>query len=186
MRETGTAMNDTSDLPAPTGFTQVQLREGYSAAEVDAFVARAMESVRATPPTMRPAEVAAVRFTPVRLRSGYDMREVDTWLDALEQHLVARLPAGVEEPDEPARSGTRWSLRALLPLLVIVLGGLLGLVAGLPPGGPSARETTVIGLVGAAALVGVAIVVAQLVTSLVAVVAGAVRVLRRLKAGPLG
>jgi DivIVA domain-containing protein len=169
----------TSDLPAPAEFTQVQLREGYAIAEVDAFVARALESVRATPPTMRPTEVAAVRFTPVRLRPGYDMREVDTWLDALEQHLTARLPEGAEEPEEPVATGRRWTLRALLPVLVIVLGGAVGLVDGLLPGGPSARETTVIGLVGAAALVGLGVVVVQLVTSLLAVVAGAVRVVRR-------
>jgi DivIVA domain-containing protein len=173
-------MNPTSDLPAPAEFTQVQLREGYATAEVDAFVARAMESVRATPPTMRPAEVAAVRFTPVRLRSGYDMREVDTWLDALEQHLTTRFPEGAEELEQAGATGPRWTLRALLPVLVIVAGALVGLLAGLVPGGPAARETTVIGLVAAAALVGLGIVVAQLVASVVAVVAGAVRVVRRL------
>jgi hypothetical protein len=108
------------------------------------------------------------------------MREVDTWLDVLEQHLTARLPAGAEEVEEAATTGRRWTLRALLPVLVIVLGGLVGLVDGLLPGGPGARETTVIGLVGAAALVGVGIVVVQLVTSLLAVAAGAVRVVRRL------
>jgi DivIVA domain-containing protein len=172
-------MSHTSDLPLPAEFTQVQFREGYATAEVDAFVARAMESVRAATPTMRPTEVAAVRFTPVRLRSGYDMREVDTWLDVLEQHLTTRLPDAAEE-DAAATPTRRWSVRGMIPVLVIVLGGLVGLLAGLWPGGPTARETTVIGLVAAAALLGLGIIVVQLVMSVLAVVAGAVRVVRRL------
>lgn len=103
------AAPDPLDLDAPVTFHRVRWQEGYDVREVDAFVRRALDDLRAPGTAMRATDVRAVRFRPVRLREGYEMREVDDYLDALEQTLALRHP----QPEEP-EGDTRGSLLALL------------------------------------------------------------------------
>jgi len=161
-------------------FTTVQFREGYTKREVDAFVARAVESLRSATSAMRPEDVRAVRFAPVRLQQGYDMAEVDAYLDDLEQHLRERavpqpLPSdplvdGIH-PEGSSRvtrariaalaswQGTTMSMR--IALLIVSLGILIGLAVGLWPGDPSTRIALVYALIFSVSGAGVVIVAIQ-------------------------
>jgi len=85
-------------------FTRTRLREGYSIADVDAFLEHARESLagdRADPLT--PAQVREQRFRTVRLRAGYDEDEVDRALDEIEARLVARESSAAFGGEVPAR-----------------------------------------------------------------------------------
>lgn len=80
-------------------FTRTRLREGYSIADVDAFLEHARESLagdRADPLT--PAQVREQRFRTVRLRAGYDEDEVDRALDEIEARLVGLRDSRVDAP----------------------------------------------------------------------------------------
>jgi DivIVA domain-containing protein len=75
-------------------FSQTRWREGYTIAEVDAF----LDQVEPRLPTrgrtdeVLAAEITAVRFSPVRINRGYDMFEVDQYLDALTARATGRPP----------------------------------------------------------------------------------------------
>lgn len=77
-------------IEQPPSFRRVRWREGYSIEDVDAFVARVLESLGSPSPSLRPDEVTDVTFTAVRLREGYSMQEVDEWLDQAESVLRRR------------------------------------------------------------------------------------------------
>ena len=71
-------------MTRPT-FTPVRLREGYDAAEVDAFLDEVEPALgrRQVDPGLA-ERIAASRFTPRRLfTQAYDMGEVDTYLVTL-------------------------------------------------------------------------------------------------------
>lgn len=73
-----------SDSTAPHPFTLVRLREGYSIADVDTFLAEVTRALRGRLPDPALAQrIQNARFNPVRLRAGYDMGEVDQYLDEL-------------------------------------------------------------------------------------------------------
>jgi DivIVA domain-containing protein len=79
-------------------------KKGYDTAEVDAFLARAVEALTALAlrrvPQLTADEVHAVVFRKPRLGRGrgYDEDEVDALLDRIEQTLRARTqPAGVTD-----------------------------------------------------------------------------------------
>jgi len=75
-------------------FSQTRWREGYTIAEVDAFldqVESRLPTRGRTDPDLA-AEITAVRFTPVRMARGYDMSEVDQYLDALTARAMGTLP----------------------------------------------------------------------------------------------
>ncbi|MFE2870706.1 DivIVA domain-containing protein [Embleya sp. NPDC059259] len=72
-------------------FTRTRLREGYSIADVDAFLALVRSSLDGTAAVpLTPAQVREQQFTTVRLREGYDEDEVDAALDEIEARLAAR------------------------------------------------------------------------------------------------
>lgn len=63
-------------------FTAVRLREGYSMADVDAF----LDKIQTLPLASRADAVRDARFASVYWREGYDMAEVDDYLDELVAH----------------------------------------------------------------------------------------------------
>jgi len=172
-------------------FTTVQFREGYTKREVDAFVARAVESLRSATPAMRPEDVRAVRFAPVRLQQGYDMAEVDAYLDDLEQHLSERAVHQAQQSAPPVVSpyppGSSWATRARIAALASLqttsmsmriaaviagLGLLIGLLVGLWPGDPSMQVALVYALIFSLSGAGVVVVAVQAFLLLVSVAQG--------------
>ena len=81
-------------------------REGYSAAEVDAFIDELQRALRKDPPAMAPYEIADQRFKVSRLGRRYRLREVDDYLDRAQEQLrerhgedaVAQLEGRAPEP----------------------------------------------------------------------------------------
>lgn len=72
-------------------FTRTRLREGYSIADVDAFLDHARESLAgACAAPLTPAQVREQRFRIVWLRPGYAEDEVDAALDEIEARLAGR------------------------------------------------------------------------------------------------
>jgi DivIVA domain-containing protein len=65
-------------------------REGYQAAEVDAFVERVRQALGREPVTMAPYEVADQRFKVSRFGRRYALRSVDAYLDTAQQRLRQR------------------------------------------------------------------------------------------------
>ena len=65
-------------------------REGYRAADVEAFVERLGQALRREPPTMAPYEVADQRFKVSRFGRRYALRPVDELLDSCQEKLRAR------------------------------------------------------------------------------------------------
>jgi len=172
-------------------FTTVQFREGYTKREVDAFVSRAVESLRSPAPALAPEDVRAVRFAPVRLQQGYDMAEVDAYLDDLEHYLTElarRRPAQpVPAADGPFPPGSSRLDRARITALgslqttpmsmriaavIVALGVLVGLVVGLWPGDPSVQTALVYALIFSVSGAGVLVVAVQAVLLLLSVVQG--------------
>jgi DivIVA domain-containing protein len=81
------------DYLGRAGFRSTLGRSGYSQREVDAFLTRLAEAVRAGEPLAD--LVRKVRFTPVRLQDGYDTAQVDEFLAAavdLDPHAIAPRP----------------------------------------------------------------------------------------------
>jgi len=81
------------DYLTRAAFAQTRGRRGHHQGEVDAFLVRLGEAVRAGEPLAD--LVRKVRFTPVRLEDGYDTAQVDDFLAAvvdLDPHAVAPRP----------------------------------------------------------------------------------------------
>jgi DivIVA domain-containing protein len=77
------AMPDSS-----VGFRRTRWRTGYSAKEVDAFVAEVEIAMFSPEPRMSASDLAWRRFTQVRHRAGYDMDDVDRYLKQA-KHLLS-------------------------------------------------------------------------------------------------
>ncbi len=81
------------DYLGRASFASTLGRRGYAQGEVDAFLTRLAEAVRAEEPLAD--LVRKVRFTPVRLQDGYDGAQVDDFLAAvvdLDPHAGAPRP----------------------------------------------------------------------------------------------
>lgn len=188
--------------PAPDrltrpSFTTVMFREGYAMEQVDAFIARAAQSLGTATPTVRPEDVRAVQFAPVRLREGYDMAEVDAYLDELEQHLAERvkdqpqeapLPVGTEPEPGAGTLGARLRLAwqqstpsGRIAGLGMVAGVVVGLLVGLWPGDPSTRTALLFGFIGGTCLAGLVLIAVQVASVSVGVVRAVAFVLRRVR-----
>ena len=188
--------------PAPDrltrpSFTTVMFREGYAMEQVDAFIARAAQSLGAATPTVRPEDVRAVQFAPVRLREGYDMAEVDAYLDELEQHLAERVKDQPQEAPQPAdtapEDGARtmgarlrlaWrqsSVGGRIAGLGMAAGVVVGLLVGLWPGAPSTRTALLFGFIGGTTLAGLVLVALQVASVTVGVVRAVAFVARRVR-----
>lgn len=71
-----------TEQPPGQQFSRTNLRRGYNADQVDAFLAQVTESISQGRP---PPDPVAVRFDPAY--GGYDEFEVDTFLDDLAAQL---------------------------------------------------------------------------------------------------
>lgn len=114
-----------SGLPEPELPTSGFLREGYDAAEVDAFVEELGLALRREPPAMAPYEIADQRFKVSRFGRRYRLREVDAYLDRAEDQFRERhgrdAVALVEgRPPAPHHVRTWW-----IYLVALVIAGLL-------------------------------------------------------------
>ena len=117
-------------LPDPECPAATWGREGYAAAEVDAFVEELRQALRREPPTLAPYEVVDQRFKVSRFGKRYGLRPVDEYLDSAQQVLrkhhgddaVANLEGRVPQP---RHFPTLWIYVVALVLVALMMGFLL-------------------------------------------------------------
>lgn len=85
-----------SSLEMSTDFRRTRWRPGYSALEVDAFIAEVEIALFSPEPRVSASDVARQRFTEVQRGPGYDMGDVDWYLTKVERVL-----SEAEHPSEP-------------------------------------------------------------------------------------
>jgi hypothetical protein len=112
-------------LPDPNFPSASWAREGYSAAEVDEFVAELQVALTKDPPTMAPYEIADQRFRVTRFGRRYALREVDDFLDTGQERLRERhgedAVANLEgRAPEPRHVRTGWIYLVALVLIVLM------------------------------------------------------------------
>jgi len=78
-------MSDTLEIS--TRLRRTLWRTGYSAEEVDAFIAEVEIALFSPDPRVSASDVARQRFTEVRRWPGYDIQDVDRYLVEAEQRL---------------------------------------------------------------------------------------------------
>ena len=117
-------------LPEPELPSAPWGREGYTVAEVDAFVVELRTAMKRQPPTIAPYEVTDQRFKVSRFGRRYALKEVDDFLDLAQARLrevhgedaVAHVEG--REP-EPRHFPTGWIYLVALVLVALMLAFLL-------------------------------------------------------------
>jgi hypothetical protein len=114
-------------LPAPEFPAAPLGREGYTRAEVDAFVAALDQALRHDPPTLAPYEVDDQRFRVRRLGNRYALREVDDYLDRAHELLRDRhgedgVAALAGNGAAPQHFPTWWIYLIALVLIAVLVG----------------------------------------------------------------
>ena len=102
-------------------------REGYQAAEVDAFVEHLEQALRRETPTMAPYEVADQRFKVSRFGRRYQLQAVDELLDVGQEqlrerhgdHAVANVEGRVPQPKHH-RTGWIYGIALVLVALMVI------------------------------------------------------------------
>lgn len=92
----------TADEVLNAKFQPTKFRDGYDQDEVDDFLDRVVETLRARQDgragTLTSADVAAQRFSPTKFREGYDPEDVDRLLD----QVRATLDGVADAPPRPS------------------------------------------------------------------------------------